>query len=529
MSFRVITYILQELAMPKHVAFHPLRKLLNSGNPNRVTRNPSVTPPLEEYFKQHHVDYAAFLAYQASLTSEVVTPFSDRYQQARAESDNAFDKYPLFVVYCTNVADVLASIQFAQAQSLQVCGRAGGHSTAGYSVLNGRIVIDVSLINSVFVDPQHKIATVGAGVTWGEFNHVLNAYGLHTPGGSCSSVGVTGYTLGGGYGYTSMRWGIACDHLIEVTLVTADGKIVTANEEQHPELLWAHRGGTGGNFGIVVALKYRLEELSLVWPIEINWPIEDAAKVLTLWQNQMTKTLEDTKLGLLGFLATKQRTVVQPDGEQVIYNDPYFCIRGIYSGEDAAAGAKALAPLLAVGTTSFPTGSLWQKQVPYAQANEHLLDNVEGVIPDAIKETKRCAYVERALSEAEYQQIVDYFKTSPNLYNIVSMEPYGGAINAVRPEATAFVHRNAYFDIFVDSFWMEEKEKPAAFSWLHDYFESPAMQPLWSEFYYQNYPNSEYKNWQHGYFGINYPKLQQIKRQWDPHNFFQYEQSIEPA
>ncbi|NIE63184.1 FAD-binding oxidoreductase [Burkholderia sp. Ax-1719] len=515
--------------MPNHTAFHPLRKLINGGNPNSLTPNQDVVdPPLEAWLRQHEVSYPAFLAYQASLLSDVVTPFSGRYDTARQESDNAFNKYPLFVTYCTNVADVVSTIQFARSQHLSVVGRAGGHSTAGYSVLDNRIVIDVSQINSVFVDPVAKVATVGAGVTWGTFNHVLNAYGLHTPGGSCSTVGVTGYTLGGGYGYTSMRWGIACDHLIEVTLVTADGKIVTANEQENAELLWAHRGGTGGNFGIVVSLKYKLESLAEVWPLEINWPIEDAAKVLVTWQDQMTKTLQDTKLGLLGFLATRQNTVVQPDGERVIHNVPYFCIRGIYSGDVAAEGEKALAPLLAIGKPEFPS-PLWKGRIPYSQANEHLLDNVEGVIPDAIKETKRCAYVERPLNEADYQKMVDYFKTSPSLYNIVSMEPYGGAINNVAPDATAFVHRNAYFDIFVDSFWMDEADKPEAFKWLHDYFESPETKELWSNHYYQNYPNSEYKNWQNGYFGINYQRLQQIKAHWDPTNFFHYEQSIQPA
>ena len=333
--------------------------------------------------------------------------------------------------------------------------------------------------------------------------------------------------MGGGYGYTSMRWGMACDNLLEITMVTATGAVVTANATNNPELLWAHQGGTGGNFGIVVALKYRLYDLQPVWPIEVNWPIADAAAVLTTWQNQTTQTFSDTKLGILGFLATKQRIETQADGEQVIYNDPYFCIRGIYSGEDAESGKASLAPLLAIGSPTFPSGELWTKRINYSDANEHLLDNVEGVIPDAAKESKRCAYVERALTQADYQRIVDYFKRSPNLYNIVSMEPYGGAINARQPGDTAFVHRRAYFDIFVDSFWMQASERPQAFQWLRNYFESAEMKDLWSGHYYQNYPNSEYTNWQEGYFGSNYPRLQEVKRQWDPLNFFTYEQAIQ--
>ncbi len=513
----------------KKTAYHPLRKLAVGGNPNSPRRGGiRSTPPLTAYLEEHGIDPAAFEALKKQLTGEIVTPFDAQYGTGRMESDLAFNKFPLFIIYCTGSADVVDSIKFCRQQKIAVCMRAGGHSTAGYSVLDGRVLIDVSCIKGIFVDPDTMTSTVGAGVTWGEYNQELNAYGLHNPGGSCDSVGMAGYTMGGGYGYTSMRWGIACDSLIEVRMVTATGEIVTANAESHPELLWAHRGGTGGNFGIVVGMKYRLQHLKDVWPIQVNWPIDDAARVLKVWQDKMTKTLEDLDLGLLGFLAIEEVAGTTPDGDSCTINQPYFCIRGIYSGASKQAGQAALQPLLEIGTPSYPAGPLWQQQIPYADANEHLLDNVEGIIPDDVKETKRCAYVERALSEAEFQKMVDYFKTTPSPYNIVSMEPYGGAINKVAPDATAFVHRNAYFDIFTDSFWQKDSDKPEAFRWLKDYYESAPMRDIWSNHYYQNYVNSEYKDWQHGYFGENYARLQQVKREWDPENCFHYEQSIEP-
>jgi FAD/FMN-containing dehydrogenase len=131
------------------------------------------------------------------------------------------------------------------------------------------------------------------------------------------------------------------------------------------------------------------------------------------------------------------------------------------------------------------------------------------------------------LTEEQYQKMVDYFKTSPNLYNIVSMEPYGGAINEIPENATAFVHRNAYFDIFTDSFWQDDKDKEEAVNWLSGFYNSEEMKDLWSNNYYQNYPNSDYSNWQNGYFGSNYSILQSVKRTWDPTNRFNYEQSIE--
>jgi hypothetical protein len=505
-------------------AYHPLRHLIVNGNPNKLKKDPVslYTPPLNQYLEDHHIDPAKFAAFIQTINGSVITPFDNGYNEGRLESDNAFSKYPLFIVYCTCSADAVEAVNFCKDNNLPVCARAGGHNTAGYSVLDGRVLIDVSKIKGIFVDQDNLTSTVGSGVTWGEYNHELNAYGLHNPGGSCDSVGMAGYTMGGGYGYTSMRWGIACDNLVEIRLVTANGDLITANKNNYPELLWAHQGGTGGNFGIVVSMKYQLYPLKDVWPLQVNWPIADAAKVLTYWQDNMTKNLQDRKLGILGFLAIRE--IKEPHGTRY---EPYFCIRGIYSGDDKMEGQKALQPLLETGNPTFPAGPLWEERIPYADANEHLLDNVEGIIPDTIKETKRCAYIERPLTQDEYQKMVDYFTTSPNPYNIVSMEPYGGAINEVDPGATAFVHRNAYFDIFTDSFWMDNSDKDQAFEWLRNYYESDATKDLWSDSYYQNYVNEEYKNWQKGYFGPNYLKLQEIKRKWDPDNFFNFPQSIE--
>jgi FAD/FMN-containing dehydrogenase len=426
------------------------------------------------------------------------------------------------------VADVVKAILFCNSQvGLQCCLRAGGHSVAGYSVLNDRVVIDVSNIKGVFVDQDSMTATAGAGVTWSEYNYELDAYGFHNPGGSCSTVGITGYTLGGGYGYTSMRWGMACDNLVEITVVTAAGTIVTANSSANSDLFWACQGGTGGNFGVVVSLTYKVYAMQMVWPIQVNWPIGDAAALLYTWQNDMTKTLADTSLGMLGFLASAEVPGTTNSNQPCMVNQPYFAIRGIYSGDSATDGAAALQPLLNIGTPTYPAGPLWQTQVPYEQVNEHLLDNVEGVIPDNYKETKRSAYINNPLTQAQYQQIVSYFCLTPSVFNICSMEPYGGAINAVADNATAFVHRNAYFNIFTDAFWLKEADMQPGFDWLYGFYESESMQGLWSQNYYQNYPNSAYPNWQNGYFGTNYAQLQQVKLKWDPSNVFNFEQSIE--
>ncbi|MFT5777389.1 MAG: FAD/FMN-containing dehydrogenase [Crocinitomicaceae bacterium] len=512
--------------MKKRQAHHPLRHLMVDGNGNKKRNSSFVTTaPLSAYLVSHTIDPDEYDAFLKRLNCEVITPFSGNYHSVRRESINSHNKYPLMIAKVRSTTDVVETINFCRQQNIQICLRAGGHSIAGYSVLSARMLIDVSEINGIFVDREKMQSTVGAGVEWGDYNHELDGWGLHNPGGSCSSVGMTGFTLGGGYGYTSMRWGMGCDNLIEVTVVTANGEIIVANAEQNEEILWASRGGTGGNFGVVVALKYQLYKLKKVWPIQVNWPIEDAAKLLTVWQNEMTKTLGDRKLGILGFLASSETKGKTADGKECTFNTPYFCIRGIYSGESAEEGAKALKPLLDLGTPSFPVEKLWEKQISYADCNETLLDNVEGVIPDDMKATLRSAYINDPLTEEGFQRLIDFFETSPSVYNIVSLEPYGGAINKVDEGATAFVHRNEYFNVFTASFWMDNPRD--AFMWLDDMYESDAMKDLWSNNYYQNYPNSNYENWQEGYFASNYPRLQKIKRKWDPENVFNFEQSIE--
>jgi FAD/FMN-containing dehydrogenase len=523
-----------QLEIGGKLAYHPLRKRALTGNPNAArskvkTFSDHENPFVVQFLQANHIDPDQFARFQKQVPTIVTPLMSGSYDNDRKEADNAFNHFPLMIVKCGSTLDVINTIRFAREQKLRVCMRAGGHNTAGYSVIDGTVLIDVTGIGGVHVDPEAMTVSVGAGVRWGQFNNELDAFGLHTVTGSCSDVGCLGYTLGGGYGYTSMKYGMACDNLIGITMVTAEGEIVIANESRHEDLLWAHRGGTGGNFGVVVGLNYRLHKLKEVYPISVNWPITDAAKLLVTWQNEMTKTLVDRDLGLLGFLAFyPSKRNVDASGRSYFTFEPYFCIRGIYSGNDPVAGAKALAPLMSIGTPTIPPGctQLWTQTITYAEANEHLLDNTEGVIPDTIKETKRCAFVERALTEAEYQKIVDYFCTSPCEYNIMSMEPAGGAINEVASDATAYVHRTTYWDIFTDSFWNTEDEKPAAFQWLKGMYESDELRGLWSSQYYQNYPNSDYKDWEEGYFGANYPQLQEAKQKWDPDNFFTFPQAI---
>ena len=328
---------------------------------------------LAAFLRSHGVDATAFDAFVASLPQgSVVTPFSPSYDASRRESNPAFLKFPLIVVYCQTTLDVVRCVTFATGQRIGLCPRAGGHSTAGFSVLNLRLLVDVSKIDGVLIDPPRD-GRVGAGVVFGQLIDELDAFGLHTVTGDCPDVGVVGYTLGGGYGYSSPQFGMGCDQLLQVTMVLADGRVVIADSGTHAELLWACKGGTGNNFGIVTALKLRLHKMPLVWAISLLWPIDEAADVLTVWQNERTKSMADTALGIQGALIYNpqpQRNNPQT-GEITVANTPAFGILGIYAGpntpEGLAAAKESLAPFLRTG---HPVADppLWQQQVTYKQA-----------------------------------------------------------------------------------------------------------------------------------------------------------------
>jgi hypothetical protein len=330
-----------------------------------------------------------------------------------------------------------------------------------------------------------------------------------------------------------MGTGMTADNIVEVHMITAEGKFVSATQNDKEEnlhnLWWAVCGGTGNQFGIVYALRYQLYKIpKKLYTIALNWPVKDAAKLMYTWQELIHAKKIDRRLGVLGFMTFKENNVESEKGPQVI-GVPYFTLRGVYLG-DLEDGKKALQPFLDFKDYKIPDGwkyPLWSEEsrLPYDFASEHDIDDIDGIIPATINELKRCAYVNHRLTVDQYQTIVDKFVLSPNPYNILSLEAYGGRNSDLKPDERAFCHRDVFFDIFIDSFYISsnisDSGEKKADKWLRGMYEDSFWKDEQGKLeYYQNYPSADYSNWQWGYFGKNYPKLCEVKKHWDPKGVF---------
>ncbi len=451
-------------------------------------------------------------AMSAALTGSIVLPGSPSYDTDR-EGNPLYPASPRIIIKCATFSDVRLALSWAHEYGWPVTCRSGGHSTAGFSLSDG-MVLDVSGINGIGIDPVAATARIGAGAQFGAINSTLDLYGLHVPGGGCPTVGIAGYMQGGGYGFTSREFGMNCDNVIEVTIMRADGALVVASDKENPELFWAIRGGTGGNFGVLLEIVYRLAPLREMWGFALEWPMDEGAEALAALQRDFMGSAGDTRVGYQLVLAT------QASGPAVV-------MMGMYHGS-RSAGLQAIADLRAVGSPQL----LIDRESTYFELNESLIGALPGV-PEAHGQTtyelKRCGYIARTMKLGDWQTVLDYFQKTPNRWNIVGIEPYGGAI-AKPPSKNAFVHRDVSMDFFIDSFFSpqwKDNGADAAKRWIDGYME--VMQPFFNGHVYQNYPWRGLPDYETAYWGDAVGRLRAVKRAMDPDDFFHFEQSIPPA
>jgi FAD/FMN-containing dehydrogenase len=453
---------------------------------------------------------------EAALQAKVVYPWSPGYDDDKREFNDVYPANPLLIVYVANYQDIQVCLEFARNYKLTTAIRSGRHSLADYSVCDG-MVIDISLLKSVFVDTANQTVWVQAGITFADLNPALEFYGMHLPGGGCPTVSVAGYMQGGGYGLTSRNFGIQSDCVLEFTMILADGSLVIVNTNQNSDLFWAVRGGTGGNFGVLVSIKYKIFPLGLIWGISIAWDFEtdtnNAAQALHVIQENYLTGFKYPNLGI--------ETLVYTD----IAGDGHKKVRfgGGFIGDEDQLNA-AIAPLMAVPGATV----VFKQQGKYSYVNNKVLEGIPA-IPEkelpTIKFYGRSTYISRSLSVNDYKNILQFFKTVPNTYGMLDLEGYGGAINQYPVEQSAFIHRNAIMDFYCIVFFdkvTNDQEKNKL--WIISLFEF--VEQYSNGHSYQNYPNRDQAGFQWAYWGPYYYQLVTIKQKYDPNNFFHYQQSI---
>ncbi len=463
----------------------------------------------DEVFEALGVTRTQLERLEHQLVGSIVLPGMPDYDKDR-QGNPLYPAYPQIIVYCVVFNDVRLCLEWAHTFDWWITCRSGGHSTAGYSVNSG-MVIDVSEMKCVIVDPALKQARVGSGAQFHELDSVLNTYRLHVPGGGCPDVGIAGYMQGGGYGFTSREFGMNCDSVLEATLMLYDGRIVVANSSQNQDLFWAIRGGTGDNFGVLLEIKYQLYDLYEVWGFVLQWTIDEAPAALFEMQNNYMEVGASSKLGFQTCLAT-------------IGGNPGMVVLGMYHGS-RSDGLEAIERIRATGHPSL----VFDKTGPYAELNDAILLSVLTPPRSDLIEFKNSGYVASPLQISDWERVTDYFARTPNKYNLVGMEAYGGAINAFPSEDSAFIHRDVYMNFFVDSFFAEQgdftSEKQAK-EWLEGFMD--LMRPCLNGHVYQNYPVRDFPNFRWAYWGDAYNTLMFVKTKYDPNNFFHFEQSISP-
>jgi FAD/FMN-containing dehydrogenase len=467
-----------------------------------------------DVFEKLGISRDSLIRLESEIVGRIVLPGDPDYNEDRQESNPAFQAYPKIIVYCAVEADVQWCLQLAQQNGLWVCVRSGGHSTAGFSVNNG-MVIDVSGLSFVAVDTVSRTAVVGAGTDFDTLNGRLNNTGLHVPSGACGNVCVGGFVQGGGYGYTSRRFGMQCDNVLGFRVMLANGGVVVADSQTNTDLYWAMRGGTGGNFGVLLEVTYRLHPVASVWAYSIQWDIEDAAAALLEMQTNYMRTGAPSELGAMINLGFNTSTPTPT---------PVLLMQGMYVGS-AAGGKQALSSLLSLGSAdlnvdiSGPYGSMDK----YLDTHPYTIPNP----PDGSAEAKRAGYISKPLTLQDWQAIVAYEQTAPNPNDTLIIEPYGGAINLYPKAASAFIHRDVAMDLFVDVFWQQESDKAREIAWLDGFMK--LMRPYFNGHVYQNYPYRGLEFFGHAYWGEAYETLMRIKAKYDPTNFFHFDQSLSGA
>jgi FAD/FMN-containing dehydrogenase len=447
-----------------------------------------------------------------ALRGTILKPGDDDYDQARTIWNAMIDRRPALIVQCAGVADVILAVDFARTYNLRTAVHGGGHNIAGNAVCNDGLMIDLSQMCSVRVDPKARLADVEPGATLGDFDHEAQAFGLATVLGINSTTGVAGLTLGGGFGWLSRKYGMTVDNLVAVDIVTADGKFLTANASKHADLFWAVRGG-GGNFGIVTRFQFQL------YPVGpevlcglIVFPLEEAASALRQYRKFARGLGDDTCVWVILRQAPPLPFLpAEVHGKEVI-------VFAVFHTGDMEKGKKMLDPIREFGTmlgeqVGVQPYEAWQK------AFDPLLT------PGARNYWKSHNFVD--LSDEVIEVAVRYASTLPSSQCEIFFAMLGGQVGRIPTDATAYPHRDANFVLNVHARWDDASEDEKCIGWSRKFFKDSA--PYATGGVYINFMTEEETDRIAAAFGTSYDRLKKTKKTYDPQNLFRLNQNITPA
>jgi len=459
------------------------------------------------------MDMQVITTFIKGFRGDVLSPIDDGYDEARALYNGMIDKRPRLIARCADVADVVTAVNFGRDHDMLVAVRGGGHSGAGLGSCDDGLVIDLSRLKSVRVDPREGTVRVEPGCTHADVDHATSAFGLAVPAGLVASTGIAGLTLGGGHGHLTRQYGLTIDNLIEADVVLADGRMVTANAHQHADLFWALRGG-GGNFGVVTSFVYRARPVANVYAGPIFWDFEHAGEVMRFYRAFLPKAPRR----LSPFLGLK--TIPAAEGfPEALWGRRVCALISCFNGT-AAEGEEAMRPVreglpapLLDGMTEMPFATL-----------QGLFDPL---LPKGMQWYWKGDFV-TALTDVAIEAHIEHAAKSPSGLSLMHLYPIDGAVHDVGPAETAWACRDAMWSMVICGIDPDPAKAPALRAWGRAYWE--AVHPHNPGGAYVNFMMDDEKAGRiEATYGVNYPRLAAVKKMYDPHNLFRVNHNIRPA
>jgi FAD/FMN-containing dehydrogenase len=458
------------------------------------------------------LDAAMLQPLRERVRGRVLEPGQAGYDDARAVWNARIDRRPAAIVRCTSPGDVMAAVDFARERGLLLSVKSGGHDYAGNGVCDGGLTLDLSLMNTVHVQEASRRARVQPGATWAAFDREAQAAGLATTGGSVSTVGVAGFTLGGGSGHLARKFGLGLDNLVSAEVVTADGQLRHASEQENPDLFWALRGG-GGNFGVVTSFEFRLHPFGPQMLCgQYVFPFEQAQQVFRSYRDFMASAPDEVTC----YAFVLRIPPVEPFPPQW-HGKVAVDLVASYAGP-VAEGERAFQPLATFGTPILAGA----QAMPYTAVQQMF----DAGVAKGNRWYSRAHYL-RALNDGVFDVVIRHTRELPGVFTMVYFEPLGGAVTRIAPEATAFPHRRAAAGIHIFPGWTDAQDDAPIMAWTREFHD--ALAPHADGGVYVNLLGDDEQPRVPAAYAGNYARLVELKKKWDPQNLFRVNHNIPPA